>query len=421
MFSYFSVFRSRPVFVSMVPLIFLVTVAVIVSVSIVSFSAGAKPFALIDNNEQTVPVYLFWDIGCPHCRKANVFLNDAKKQMPWITVKSYELSSNRKGRLIFTQTNNYFGIMNPGVPLIVVGRKYFIGYDNDDTTGRAILTWAAECRSANCPNLLDYISNKSSGQKKNLPESIPEKIKFPILGELSISQLSLPTLTVVLAAVDGFNPCAMWVLMFLIGLLIGIEDKTRMWILGGVFLMTSALVYFAFLAAWLNIFLLLGALVWVRVGVGLFSFASGAYYLHEFASNPEGICKVTNIGQRQRIMEALKSTVIEKKFLLAMFGIIILAAAVNLIELLCSAGIPAVFTSILSMSDLSRIEYFGYLSLYIIVFLIDDLAIFVIAMMTLQITGMTASFSRYSHLVGGLIMVSIGGILLLKPEWLVFS
>ena len=104
-----------------------------------------------------------------------------------------------------------------------------------------------------------------------------------------------------------------------------------------------------------------------------------------------------------------------------MFGIIILAAAVNLIELLRSAGIPAVFTSILSMSDLSRIEYFGYLSLYVIVFLIDDLAIFVIAMMTLQITGMTASFSRYSHLVGGLIMVSIGGILLLKPEWLVFS
>ena len=154
MFLHFRVSRSGPESVSAVSLIYFAILLAIIFASVHSFSEESKPFALIDNNEKSVPVYLFWDMGCPHCRKANEFLNNAKKQVPWIEVKSYELSSNSKGRLIFTQTSNYFGIMNPGVPLIVVGKKYFIGYDTDETTGRAILTWATECRRCKLPKFI---------------------------------------------------------------------------------------------------------------------------------------------------------------------------------------------------------------------------------------------------------------------------
>jgi len=213
----------------------------------------------------------------------------------------------------------------------------------------------------------------------------------------------------------------MWVLVFLVGLLVGIQDRLRMWLLGGAFLLTSGLVYFGFLAAWLNVFLLIGALLWVRLAVGCVAIASGAYYLHAFVTDAAAECKVTNSTQRRRIMDALRASVYEKRFLFALAGIVVLAVAVNLIELLCSAGIPAVFTDILAMSSLPSWQHYLYLLLYVLVFMLDDAAIFVIAMMTLAATGMTGRYLRLSHLLGGIGMIVIGALLLFAPGLLSFT
>jgi hypothetical protein len=228
-------------------------------------------------------------------------------------------------------------------------------------------------------------------------------------------------LTIVLGAVDGFNPCAMWVLVFLIGLLVGMRDPVKMWGYGAVFLLASAAVYFAFMAAWLNMVLWLGSLVWIRMSVGVFAVAAGAYYLREFVRNPDAACAVSSPGQRQKIMRRLKAVVAERSFLLGCAGIAALAVAVNLIELLCSAGIPAVYTQVLALSDLSVSAYYGYLLLYITVFLLDDAVVFVTAMLTLQATGLAASYSRYSHLIGGVVLVGVGLLLVFRPGWLVFA
>ncbi|MFA9476069.1 MAG: hypothetical protein ACERJ2_16095 [Filomicrobium sp.] len=288
------------------------------------------------------------------------------------------------------------------------------------------------CSGVPCRDLYAEVA-ASLSQLRNVPlpndtlsapvtrPGLPSRIDLPVIGEVNTRTLSLPLLTVLLAAVDGFNPCAMWVLVFLIGLLLGMENKARMWLLGGTFLLTSALVYFLFLSAWLNIFLVLGALLWIRLAVGGFALVGGAYYLREFALNPDAVCKVTNPGERRTIMDALKRTVQEEHFWLALAGIVVLAAGVNLIELLCSAGLPAVFTNVLSLSDLSSWQYYGYLLLYISVFLADDVIIFITAMVTLQATGLTASYSRYSHLIGGTAMVVIGALLIFRPEWLAFN
>jgi hypothetical protein len=224
-----------------------------------------------------------------------------------------------------------------------------------------------------------------------------------------------------LGAVDGFNPCAMWVLVFLIGLLVGMRDPVRMWSYGAAFLLTSAAVYFAFMAAWLNLVLLLGSLAWIRAGVGVFALFAGGYYLHEFVRNPDAACAVTSRGERRRIMDRLKGVVAEKSFLFAIAGIMALAVAVNLIELLCSAGIPVVYTQVLALSDLSATAYYGYLMLYISIFLLDDAVVFVTAMLTLQATGLAATYSRYSHLIGGTVLLAVGLLLIFRPEWLAFA
>jgi hypothetical protein len=109
------------------------------------------------------------------------------------------------------------------------------------------------------------------------PSEIPKVLKLPVFGEISLARVSLPILTVMLAAVDGFNPCAMWALVFLISLLVGLRDRFRMWVLGGIFIITSGAVYYLFMAAWLNLLLFFGMLFWIRLAVGLLALSGGAY------------------------------------------------------------------------------------------------------------------------------------------------
>lgn len=371
---------------------------------------------------QTVELILFWEPSCPYCERARVFLAKRPDTQAWIKVLQVDISSNPANQALFLRASRLFAIARPGVPLIVVGERPILGFDDEKTTGAAILDAAQACRDAGGCRSLQQLLEDEEPKLQQLPgKGLPAQVSLPLIGTISFKNLSLPALTILLAAIDGFNPCAMWVLVFLIGLLAGMQDRARMWLLGGAFLLTSSIVYFAFLAAWLNVFLVLGALAWVRIAVGLVALTSGGYYLYSFATNAAAECRVTNLDQRRRIMEALRSSVYEQRFLAALAGIVVLAAAVNLMELFCSAGIPAVYTDVLAMSNLGALQYYSYLLLYVLVFMIDDAIIFATAMLTLKATGLTTKYLRVSHVVGGVAMAVIGILLIVKPEMLAFG
>lgn len=381
----------------------------------------------------TVPLYLFWSRGCPHCAKAKTFVETLGGRFPGLDVRRLELSENSSHELAFAAASKHFGVEPPAVPLIVVGEDVVVGYDEDATTGAKIVDLLEDCRLRQCRDIVgEYLRDPGKAAKvagfggAETRESLgspttPETINIALFGNLATRSLSLPMLTILLGAVDGFNPCAMWVLVFLIGLLVGMRDPFRMWSYGAIFLLTSGVVYFAFLEAWLNVFLFLGTLAWIRIGIGLFALGAATYYLVQFAINPEAACPVAAPGERQRVMARLKELVSERSFLIAAAGLVVLAVTVNLIELLCSAGIPAVYTQVLAMSDLSSAAYYAYITLYVSVFLLDDVIIFVTAMVTLRATELAAEYARYSHLIGGVALAAVGILLLFRPEWLAFA
>lgn len=384
------------------------------------------------HQEQPIDAYLMWRFGCPHCEKAQAYLGQLQQEIADLRVEQLEVSASEINQAIFIAVSTALEIERPAVPLIVVGGRAFVGYLDNSTTGAAVREAVLACRKHTCPDIIGPLlasgppggvaANGGGGSEPLVQApSIPRSVDLPMLGTVSTSALSLPVLTVVLAAVDGFNPCAMWVLVFLIGLLVGLEDHRRMWILGGAFLVASAAVYFIFMAAWLNVLLLLGALLWIRIAIGALALGGGAFYLREFVLSNEAVCKITRPEKRQRIMEGLRSAVRKQRLLLAISGIVVLAVGVNLIELLCSAGIPAVYTQVLSLTSMPDWQYHLYLLLYILVFLLDDLLIFAVAMITLQTTGFTAKYTRYSHLIGGVVLCCVGSLLLLRPEWLAFG
>lgn len=194
-----------------------------------------------------------------------------------------------------------------------------------------------------------------------------------------------------------------------------------MWLLGVTFIVTSSFVYFLFMAAWLNIILFLGFVIWVRLAIGAVAIVGGGYHLKKGLDSRDGGCEVTGDEKRRAVFEKLKEIAKDKSILLALGGIILLAFAVNLVELVCSAGFPAVYTQVLALSDLPAWQYYGYILLYILFFMLDDIIVFVIAMATLKLTGISTKYSKYSNVIGGALMVIIGILLIFRPEWLMFG
>jgi hypothetical protein len=405
------------------------------ALALVAWAAPARAEAASSDQAQTrsVAVYLFYSTTCPHCAKAIGFLQQLAAREPRMRLVPLVLSDNEHNDQVFLELSQAYGIDPPAVPLILVGEDVFVGYGEDSTSGAEIEAQVKSCLTQTCADptavRLTQHSQSGAGSAASPPAPangakrppLPKSITLPILGEMNLGTLSLPALTILLAAIDGFNPCAMWVLVFLIGLLIGMRDTFRMWLYGSVFLLTSGAVYFVFLAAWLNAFLLIGALPAIRIGVGLFALVAGGWYVAEFWRNPEAACKVTSAGSRAKMMDRMREAVAEPSTLTALASIMALAVAVNMIELLCSAGIPAVYTQILAMSELNTLAYYGYLLLYITIFMLDDALIFVIAMITLRQAGLMGTYARYSHLIGGLVLLGIGAALILRPEILAFA
>jgi glutaredoxin len=370
----------------------------------------------------TVIIDYFRAEGCPHCAHAGEFLRryaaDAR-----IAIRDYEVNNDALGRERYIKVMQTLRVRDPGVPFIVIGDWAVMGYQNDERTGAAIAARVARCLGQPCA---DSVSAILAGRPAPTPVrveeagALPEAITLPLIGEVATATLSLPALTVVLGAIDGFNPCAMWALVFLLGLLMGTKDRKRMWILGLTFLFGSALVYFLIMAAWLNVLLVIGFSYWIRIAVGVVALAAAAYYLYDFVANPDAACEVSHGGKRQQVLGRLRRFALEQRLWPAVFGVLLLAIAVNMIELVCSAGIPAVYTQVLALTLTPVWQYYGYLLLYNLVYMLDDIAIFYVAVATLQMTGIGTRYARASRLIGGIVLAAIGLMLLFRPQWLVF-
>lgn len=378
------------------------------------------------SQSEGIHIYFFWGKGCPHCEKEKPFLNTIAKKYPQVEIQSYEVWENKENRDLMVEFAKKLGADVRGVPFTVIGEKYVSGWMDEDYTGAQIedsINCAINngCRDIGAEvGIMEVKGGKIDGADEE-SSGIPEKLTLPFLGEIETKNFSLPAMTLIFGALDGFNPCAMWTLLFLISLLLGMKDRKRMFILGSAFIITSALVYFFFMAAWLNLILFIGMIIWVRLAIGMVALAGGGYNLKEYFTNKDSGCKVTGSEKRQRIFEKLKNITQRKNFYLAFGGIIVLAFAVNLVELICSAGLPAIYTQILTLSNLNPFQYYLYIMFYIFVFMLDDLFVFFAAMATLQMVGFTTKYAHRSRLISGILMLAIGLMLIFKPEWLMFG
>ena len=403
-------------------------------------------FSLFPNNslaKEEVTIHLFHLNTCPHCAKLKEYLKTLQEDYDLNVIK-YEVSSGEKeNNKLLDLVQEVTNTQTTSVPYTVIGKEIFVGFNSDikakiknaidsyiDGGTKLDIVVGIKNGSITKDNYSEVIQkydedvkNYKEKSKSNESDAKETTFNLPFFGEVSAKGVSLPLLAVVIGAIDGFNPCAMWVLLLLISMLFHMKNKKRMWALGIAFLVSSAIVYLLFMVAWLKIAISLTQVFWIRIGIALVALIGGAINLRSFYKErkEDSGCTVVDDKKRKKIFERIKKFTNEKSFILALIGVIVLAFSVNLVELACSAGLPLLFTQILALNDLNSFEYMVYILIYIFFFLIDDLVVFIVAMCTLKLTGITTKYNSWSHLIGGILMIIIGILLIFKPGILMFS
>jgi hypothetical protein len=211
---------------------------------------------------------------------------------------------------------------------------------------------------------------------------------------------------------DGFNPCAMWVLIYLISLMAGLQDQRKIWWLVGTFVLTSGILYFLFMTAWLNTFLVIGYVRPLTQAVALAAVGVGADQLYNLALKGGAVtCEVSGGERRSRIMAKARHVVSAPVGLASLLLITGLAFTVNAIEFACSAALPAIYTHVLALTDLTTSWYYGYVALYVTFFMLDDLIIFGFAAFAVQ-QVVDTRYAAWSRAIGGLLLIGLGGWML---------
>ena len=346
-----------------------------------------------------VNLYLFHGQECPHCEEERGWLKELEKNYKeQLNIYYFEVWHNNDNAKIMKDVSEELLIVKKAVPLTIIGEKYYIGYSN--AIGSRIES-----------TIKEYLEIKDDN-----------KLNIPILGEVNIKDVSIPLVAVILGFVDGFNPCAMWILLFLINLLFGMNNRKKAWILGLTFLFISGLVYFLSMIG-INFVLSIATIKWMKIAIAVFILIAGILNLRKYLKikNEEVGCTVVDFKKRRKLITKMKDIIKTKSFGISLMGIIVLATTVNLIEMACSLGFPVVFNELLTVNNVVGITKIIYLLIYIFFYMIDDMVVFAISMITLEATGITNKYNKLCTLISAIIMIIMGLLLIIKPDWLMFN
>jgi glutaredoxin len=371
-----------------------------------------------ENEKHDVNLYYFYGEGCPHCADAKPFLEKLENKYPELTIQSFETWYNKENADLFVSMSTACGTKVVGVPTFFIGHKSIVGFDNEKVRGKEIEKEVTKYIEEGGVDLMDSLGENLTACPSKEEEKI---ITLPVIGEIDTSKISLPVITIIIGLLDGFNPCAMWVLLFLLALLVYTKSRKRMFIIGGTFILVSGIVYYIFLAAWLNLFLFIGFLPYLRIIVGSVAVILGLINIKDLFFFKKGPSLSIPESAKPKLFEKMRKVVHESALPIALLSVIVLAFTVNSIELLCTAGFPAIYTKILTLSNLSNFSYYAYLFLYILMYMIDDMIVFTIAVITLRSKKLTEKQGKWMKFIAGFMMLVLGLLLILRPELLMFS
>jgi hypothetical protein len=352
----------------------------------------------------TVDLHFFWSARCPHCLEARPFVLALPDSRPWLRLHDLEVSRSRENASRYIAMAQAIGQRAAAVPAFLFCGEMHVGWDSAERTGALLTERLDQCRE----RVLAGSAAAAAGA--------PASVELPWLGRVDVDGLSLPLFTAVIAGLDAFNPCAFFVLLFLLGLLINQRRRGRMLAIGGTFVLISGLMYFAFMAAWLNLFRLLDGLTWVTAAAALLAIVIGAINVKDFFAFKQGVSLTIPKTRLPRIYQQGRAVLSAGSFPAMLGATVVLGTAANFYELLCTAGFPMVYTRVLTLHGLPAGAHYLYLALYNLIYVIPLLVIVLVVTFAAGRRQLSEREGRLLKLLSGLMMLGLGLVLLLAPE-----
>ncbi len=395
-----------------------------------AFAAALFVIPFSQAQSPQVPISVIVREDCQHCIKEKAFLEELQQTRTDIQVILHDIDTE-EGLEIFEQLTEREN-MAKATPITLVGNTIIQGFGTAETTGKQIINLIEASKGKDTLTLNNYLEQKEQNITIETVENATCDdetcaadiasgffVNVPFYGALNLEGFALPTMASLLGFIDGFNPCAMWVLVTFLIVLLQIGDRKLMWRVAGLFIAAEAIMYYLILNVWFTAWDFVGLDRIVTPIIGTIAIAAGLYFLYDGLTS-DGTCKVGDLKQKKRIHTKIKS-IAESPFTIATaIAIIGLALSVNIIEFACSVGIPQAFTKIIEINNLGMWETQGLMALYIFFYMVDDFIVFGIALWGAQHLHLTSKYAKYCHILGGIIMVILGYLLIFNPGALRF-
>jgi thiol-disulfide isomerase/thioredoxin len=392
-----------------------------------------------------VPVYFFWGDGCPHCATQKPFMEDLQRRFPEMVYKSYEVWYVEENRQIFFDMAAAAGFEPQAVPTTFIGEQYWTGFY--DGMKRELEAAVVACIETACPD--PGLNVPGTGVVTEAPVAIPAEpepspaeievgapvgaeaeesgtievpeeeslITLPLVGAINLNAQSLPFSTAVIAFVDGFNPCSLWVLSILLALVIHSGSRRKTLLVGLTFLLVTAGVYGLFIAGLFKVFTIVSFIGWVQVVVAVLALGFALVNIKDYFWYKEGVSFTISDKHKPKIYRDIRSIISGDKSSLALIGAtIVMALGIALVELPCTAGFPVLWSKMVSAHELSTMSFIMLLGLYLLIYLLDELLIFFTAVITLKASKLEEKHGRVLKLVGGVVMMALAIVLLVNPD-----
>ena len=357
--------------------------------------------------------------GCVHCEHAERFLAALQRERPDLQLQIYNVSHEPGAleRLKAIFENHRAG--PPRLPTFLVRGELIVGFIDDSVSGSLIRNALGEPESLHTDQTATGSCEAQETPSCEAPTdtqlAAPQRFTVEFLGRrIELDQVGLPAFTVAMGLLDGFNPCSMWVLILMISMLAPMHNRPRMLAVAGTFVAVEGLAYFAFMAAWLNLFLLIGLSRASELAIASIAVVAGLINLKDFWAFGVGISLSIPSSAKPGIYQRIRQILQAENLVGALLGTVILAILVQFVELLCTSGFPALFTRILTLRQLQGGEYYGYLLLYNLAYMLDDVIVLGIGVITLSQHRLQEQEGRWLKLISGLVMVGLGAYLVLR-------
>ena len=398
-------------------------VIVILLAAILVITPLAAPVESSAAQGDEVTLYFFWGEGCPHCAAAKPMLADLETRYPQLEVRSFEVLNSAENQRLFAGMTTKFGIRRTGVPTFFLGQRYWVGYV-ESTTPHQLEAAILQCLTSGCPDAgVGVFAPNAESPPSGIatapaaPSSGDEVIRLPIFGEVDAGNQSLALSTLLIAAVDGFNPCSLWVLSVLLALTLRTGSRRTIAVIGLTFIFVTALVYALFIAGLFSIFSVVSFAPWVRVVIAVIAAGFAVINIKDFFWFKRGVSLTIPESSKPGIYQRMRHVLaVTDSMPTLVAATAVLAAGVSFVELACTAGFPVLWTNIVAAKDVSPAIFALLLGLYMLVYQLDELVIFGGAVVTLRATKLQERQGRMLKLVGGMLMLSLAIVMLVNPS-----